>query len=28
MLTPLMRENDELIAILFASVKTAGKGKA
>ena len=28
MLTPLMRENDELIAILYASVKTAGKGKA
>ena len=27
MLTPLMRENDELIAILFASVKTAGKRK-
>jgi len=27
MLAPLMRENDELIAILFASVKTAGKGK-
>ena len=28
LLGPLMRENDELIAILFASVKTAGKGKA
>ena len=27
LLAPLMRENDELIAILFASVKTAGKGK-
>ena len=27
MLTPLMRENDELIAILYASVKTAGKRK-
>ena len=28
LLAPLMQENDELIAILFASVKTAGKGKA
>ena len=28
LMAPLMRENDELIAILFASVKTAGKGKA
>ncbi len=27
LLTPLMQETDELIAILFASVKTAGKGK-
>ena len=28
LLEPLRQENDELIAILFASVKTAGKGKA
>ena len=28
LLAPLMQETDELIAILFASVKTAGKGKA
>ena len=27
LLAPLMRENDELVAILFASVKTAGKRK-
>ena len=28
LLPPLLQETDELIAILFASVKTAGKGKA
>ena len=28
LLAPLRQENDELIAILFASVKTAGKRKA
>jgi four helix bundle protein len=28
LLAPLIQENDELIAILYASVQTAGKGKA